>query len=276
VDFRSPGEGLGGADRVKAITEERRTILALLAALGAAIGLYYTHLRHELDRDSNRTDRYTKAVEQLGHDSSDVQLGGIYALERIALDSVRDRAVISEVLSAFIRERAKPDPSRTDLGPEVDPRSMAGPTTVVQAALTVLGRRPANDRTYPRADLNQTWLPGANLTGANLAGANLAGANLTGANLTGANLSGAILMGATFTHADLSGADLTVVNLNGAKITHASLGRANLSGASLGWADLTSTQFTLAQLDGANLYGANLTDTNLTDEQWAVTWQEHK
>ena len=36
------------------------------------------------------TDRYTKAIEQLGSDKLDVRIGGIYALERIALDSDKD------------------------------------------------------------------------------------------------------------------------------------------------------------------------------------------
>jgi hypothetical protein len=108
VDFRGMSKDFSPSERVKAVSEERRSILALLAAIGAAIGLYYTRLRHDRDRDSNRTDRYTKAVEQLGHDSPDIQLGGIYALERIALDFVRDRGVMSEVLSAFIQEHTKP------------------------------------------------------------------------------------------------------------------------------------------------------------------------
>jgi hypothetical protein len=32
------------------------------------------------------TDRYTKAIEQLGSDRLDVRIGGIYALERVARD----------------------------------------------------------------------------------------------------------------------------------------------------------------------------------------------
>src|SRR6516164_8690295 len=36
------------------------------------------------------TDRYTRAIEQLGSKELDVRIGGIYALERIARDSARD------------------------------------------------------------------------------------------------------------------------------------------------------------------------------------------
>ena len=36
------------------------------------------------------TERFTRAVEHLGSDNLEIRLGGIYALERIARDSVRD------------------------------------------------------------------------------------------------------------------------------------------------------------------------------------------
>ena len=80
--------------------------MALFAGIGAAITLWFTAQRHQLDRDANRTDRYTKAVEQLGDDAKPaVQLGGVYALERVAIDSLRDRAVAFDVLSAFVRQQ---------------------------------------------------------------------------------------------------------------------------------------------------------------------------
>jgi uncharacterized protein YjbI with pentapeptide repeats len=287
VDFRGLGDGLSPVDRVKAVTEERRSMLALLAAIGAAIGLYYTHLRHELDRDSNRTDRYTKAVEQLGHDSPDVQLGGIYALERIALDSVRDRVVISEVLSAFIRERAKTNPGHdSEHGPpDAGSERFAGPTTVVRAALTVLARRPSNDLSYPGADLAGADLAGADVPGANLADADLSGADLTGANLTFANLRHAKLVRADLTRAnlfhaslidadmfranladaDLSGADLTAARMADADLALANLTGANLSVASLISARMVSADLTRADLTHANLADADLSDANLTD-----------
>ena len=35
------------------------------------------------------TDRYTKAIKQLGSKKLDVRIGGIYALERVARDSAQ-------------------------------------------------------------------------------------------------------------------------------------------------------------------------------------------
>jgi hypothetical protein len=51
------------------------------------------------------TERFSKAVEQLGSDKIEVRLGGIYALERIAHDSDRDHWTIMEVLTSFIQEK---------------------------------------------------------------------------------------------------------------------------------------------------------------------------
>ena len=67
------------------------------------------------DEQGQVTDRYTKAIEQLGSDKLDVRIGGIYALERIARDSARDHPTVMEVLTAFIREHSHeqwppPDP----------------------------------------------------------------------------------------------------------------------------------------------------------------------
>jgi hypothetical protein len=124
------GPELEGAELTRAVTEERRIVLAGLVAIGAALTLWYTHQRQELDRDANRTDRYTKAVEQLGDDTKpSVQLGGVYALERVAKDSERDRAVSIEVLSAFVRQQSKSrvvgrDATATQKGPTRETRQL--------------------------------------------------------------------------------------------------------------------------------------------------------
>ena len=98
------------------------------------------------------TDRYTKAIEQLGSEKLDVRIGGIYALERIARDSARDHPTVMEVLAAFIREHSRehwplPEPD-TDAVP---PRKTRPD---VQAAVTVIGRRVScNDRPGAAIDL---------------------------------------------------------------------------------------------------------------------------
>jgi len=135
------------------------------------------------------TDRYTKAIEQLGSSNLEVRIGGVYALERVARDSARDHLTVMEVLAAFIRDhshdRWRKHRSGTDM-----PKQATLPD--VQAACTVIGRR---DTTVPQ-DIN---LAAVNLAAADLTSANLARADLTGADLGGAILNGADLGGPSST-----------------------------------------------------------------------------
>ena len=203
----------------------RGRLLTFGAGLFAAGALVFTARNFTLSREGQVTDRYTKAIEQLGSDKLDVRIGGIYALERVARDSARDHPTVMEVLSAFIREH-----SHEAWPPSDHPASPAqirstGPD--VQAAVTVVGRRDAKRDVerinLRRADFTRANLTGADLSRANLSRAHLTGADLTGADLTGANLTGANLLFARLTHADLSRADLSDANLS----------RAHLDGADL-------------------------------------------
>jgi uncharacterized protein YjbI with pentapeptide repeats len=238
------------------------TALAALAALyfnnkGTRESLQATRDQLALSEQGQITDRFSKAVAQLGtKDSIEVRLGGIYALERIARDSMRDHPTVMEVLSAFVREHSP-------LG-----TCVTGPTTVpttdVQAALTVLGR---HDQTRDRDPLNleSSCLAGANLIEANLTRAQLTGADLTKANLSGANLTYASLTRANLINADLAWANLTYASLTEANLTGAFFYRANLTRAFLSGANLTRAQLTRADLTDASLTGANLTDADLTE-----------
>ena len=73
-----------------ALDNARGRLLTLGAGLFAAGALVFTARNFALSREGQVTDRYTKAIEQLGSDKLDVRIGGIYALERVARDSARD------------------------------------------------------------------------------------------------------------------------------------------------------------------------------------------
>lgn len=258
----------------------RGRLLTLGAGLLAASALIYTARSFTLSRVGQVTDRYTKAIEQLGSDKLDVRIGGIYALERVARDSAKDHPTVMEVLAAFVREHSR------EAWPLSEPESEDSERALrpdVQAAVTVIGRRDRrNDRQRLdlfnadlrgadlwRANLTRALLAEADLTGAYLADANLAGAYLGGADLTRARLGDANLTGAYLTDADLTGAyldgaDLTRAVLNRTKLGGAKLDDANLTGAYLGGADLTGAYLTGAKLDRAVLRGAILADADLT------------
>lgn len=77
--------------------------VGLLALVGASVGVYVGWRQLQLTREGQVTDRFLRAVDQLGSDKVEVRFGGIYALERIARDSPSDRSAITEVLSAYVR-----------------------------------------------------------------------------------------------------------------------------------------------------------------------------
>ena len=219
------------------------------------------------------TDRYSKAVEQLGDDKLDVRLGGIYALEQIVFDSPRqrDQATIVEVLSAFVRIHSDPlyqyKSSLLDLGElrhvsAQEQQRLATeyvadldkPPVDVQAAVTVLGRLPLR-KGATRGDLSAAQLVGADLFKADLSSVNLAGANLTKAVLNEATLTKSLLLNADLSNAFLINTDLTETRLFKANLTEAWLLEANL----------TAAIFIGAQLSKANLTGANITMADFTN-----------
>jgi hypothetical protein len=156
----------------------------ILAGTALLSGLYFTWRTLQVNREGQITERFTRAIDQLGNESEDVRLGGIYALERISRESQEDYWPIMEVLTAYVRQHAY----------WVSEEARPAPVTI-QATMTVLRRRTRSFRhgEPEPLDLRETRLAEANLQGANLHGTNLQGANLQGANLRSANLSGAIL-----------------------------------------------------------------------------------
>lgn len=81
---------VGGSLHETALDNARGRLLTLGAGLFAAGALWFTARSFTLSREGQVTDRYTKAITQLGSKKLDVRIGGIYPLERIARDSARD------------------------------------------------------------------------------------------------------------------------------------------------------------------------------------------
>ncbi len=216
-----------GALHETAVDNARGRLLTLGAGLFAVGALVFTARNFTLSREGQVTDRYTKAIEQLGSDKLDVRIGGIYALERVARDSARDHPTVMEVLTAFIRDHSREQWPPLDSGGR-EPERSTRPD--VQAAVTVVGRQDAKHG-IRRIDLTGADLGGANLASANLPAVQLGGANLAHANLEYANLARAVLIRADLTGADLGGANLAHANLLDADLGGANFASANLSGA---------------------------------------------
>jgi uncharacterized protein YjbI with pentapeptide repeats len=271
------------AEEIPALVNEyRRTWAQILGGAALLSGIYFTWRTLQVNREGQITDRFTRAIDQLGKVEDgqklfEIRVGGIYALERIARESEEDYWPIMQILIAYVRQNAPRTPPRlaeaaqqrtedatheqhaeegsrgksetTELSP--DP----SPDPDIEAIMTVLRRR---KRYYAhgepdRLDLSATILSGALLGEVNLSGADLRGADLSAAQLNGADFSGAYIWWALLVEASLIGAILNGADLN----------EADLSGAILNGADLSG-----ANLSGVNLYGADLSGVQyLTQEQ---------
>ncbi len=239
--------------------------------------------RQESHRPPGTTEVFSKAVDQLGSVKAQICLGGIYTLERISRESRHDHYVVMEVLTAFVRERARwsgqegvpSTPATSGRQASNDLKSSRREMAKdVAAALAVIIRREnaCKGREGSRIDLRGTNLGPvdfahaplrkSNLSGTNLIGANLVSANLSGAHMSRANLRGASLIGASLARANLCGADLSLANLRGADLHEADISWADLKDASLYGANLAGATVIEARLGGACLHGANLHRSN--------------
>ncbi|MBB4905827.1 pentapeptide repeat-containing protein [Actinophytocola algeriensis] len=105
------------------------------------------------------TELYTRAVDQLGSDKLPVQLGGLYALERLGQGNVDQRQTIVNVLCAYLR-------MFTDAAADVD-TARQPQQRVREAAGAILATHLREDRAFwPDIDLD---LSGASLLGFDLA-----------------------------------------------------------------------------------------------------------
>lgn len=222
--FVSDRSSLQVGTRWQAIAAARTAFVQLLGGIALLCGLYFTARTYWLARVSQRNDRFAGAVDNLGkHDSGAAQAGGAYILYLLAQEDPGYWPIVEEVLVHVVRNGATDAAAGTARSHEA-----------VQAALTVLGRRPnrpsgSKGRPLNLAGLNLNGYDvggGANLDRAALQGSQLRGTKLSGASLIGASLDNAVLDGA-----DLSGADLREATLMGAVFHDANMYRANLADA---------------------------------------------
>ncbi|UXY27563.1 pentapeptide repeat-containing protein [Streptomyces sp. HUAS TT20] len=280
------------------ITGFRTMLVALGVGAVAAVTLYYTHRNHvlglrqyeqvqeqfehtrvrdqeqsELTREGQVTERYVEAIKLLASENLTERLGGIYALERIMRDSKKDHATVVEVLAAFVRQRAaagnEEGSDEKDVKPDED----------VQAALTVLGRRPIHDDVPTYINLRHTDLRGADLSDAKLDQVDLRNARLQRVHFARAFLQNAVFQGAALHKADfsfthLSGAifyqagmeetALWQADARNAVFSYANMERARLREANLQDAAFLHTQLTSAEFHDADLAHAVLKDVDLS------------
>jgi hypothetical protein len=229
--------------RLQLRNDVRTTGVQLLGGTALVLGVYFTARSLSVNREYQISDRYSKAIEQIGHEALQVRLGGIYGLDLIARQSRADYDAVISVLCAFIRVRA----GAGDDGSARD-------EDVAAALLVVAHRNISHERgRYVEIDLSEADLAGANLRNAQLAGAWILRSNLRTAWLGAASLVNAQLVGSNLDGAFLVGADL-----RGAGLKSASMRSAHLEITDLRGTDLSETA-----LDGAALAGCRYDATTV-------------
>jgi hypothetical protein len=259
--------------RLKLQNDLRATLLQGLAGVAVLTGAFYTYRQVQTGRqqlhvaqEGQVTERFTRAIDQLGHEEIDVRIGGIYALKRIAKDSSADRATVADVLAAYVRNHSPWPPSRPGQyvanAPINQIPMMARRAPDIQSALTVLAHRLPSQDNDGRLDLAY-----ADLRKANLRSAQSKQTYLIGTHLEKALLAGADFADSAFERAYLKGAQLVSANLRKARFDGAHLEDADLRGAHLEDADLRG-----AHLEDADLRGAHVNSQTMWPK--GFNWQE--
>jgi uncharacterized protein YjbI with pentapeptide repeats len=257
--------------KLKLEDDTRKTFAQIVGGAVLLGGLVFTFNTFRLQQEGQFTDRFTKAVTQIGDDKLEVRLGGLYALERIAKDSPKDHWTVMEILSAYVREKAKKkdeivkntesNSNKIESNEIDEAKEIPKIATDVQAALTIIGRR----KSEQDSKTDKINLSGTDLSGADLSKSNLSDANLMNVNLIWANLSKSNLKGIDLRYSNLANADLSTSNLSKGKLTGVNLTDSNLHRVDLSSCELDSVVLHKAFLDYAILQSVFLVDVDLSD-----------
>ncbi|MEW2166444.1 pentapeptide repeat-containing protein [Streptomyces sp. NPDC007084] len=288
VDHDLAGASVAAQDRLTAVNDVRTTLLQVLGGLVVLFGAYATWRQLRVSQDGLRatqegyvTDRFSRAVDQLGSDKLDVRIGGLHALWRIAEQSARDREAIISIQAAYLRTHLAwppdgPGSPAADV-PINDIAPLETRAADAQVALTALGvlcrqREESwvnlSSTDLRRADCDGLWFPEVNfdracMEAASLYHTNLTQASLVSVNLRHADLTTAILRRARCVLADLRAAKLVETDLRDTDFTETDLREANLRKADAQGAVFHRADLRMADLRGTDLRTANLVEARL-------------
>jgi len=272
----------------------RTTVSQIIGGFIILIGIYFSienllnaQLSLNIAREGQITERFGKAVEQLGSDNVDINLGGIFALGRVGRDSPEDHWQVVQVLTAYLRRK-------TRLGsisgaqelyhshiltklPGCDFR-YERPLEEVQAVMNVVSLRKweYENFQFQAIHLENCFLEGVVITNTNLLGSSFASSDLLGStfsyvNLDSSNFLAARLDGAQIANSTFKGAFLQHSNFLCSFLENIHFDDANLQYVDFRRSTINKVYFHNASLNGALLQGVDLRGAfDLTKEQLDV------
>ncbi|MDB5158536.1 MAG: Pentapeptide repeat family protein [Mucilaginibacter sp.] len=258
--------------------EFRKTIAQIIGGLFVFVGLYFTWSQLSETRESISisqqvflTDRYSKAIDQLGSSNPQIRLGGIFSLEKLASSSKEYISVVNNVLATYIRQKSNDTSTYT--------------FEEIQAAVGIISFRETN-RDYlidndHGVNISNSILKNLYFENARLPYAKMVKSVFTESTFINANLSYVSGMEADFSKTNLSNSILSQSNfyggsfkqsiMKGSIIKNSNLQLVNFSEANLINCDLNGSDLSDANLYGAILYGADLsTVKGITKDQIKV------
>jgi len=232
--------------------EFRKTVAQTIGGLLVLGGLFFTWGQLSATRESISisqqvflTDRYSKAIDQLGSNNPQIRLGGIFSLEKLASGSKEYISVVNKVLATYIRQKSK------------DTSTYA--FEEIQAAVGIISFRETN-RDYLIDDDH----------GVNISNSLLKATNFDNARLAHAKMVNSIFTESTFTNADLSNVSGMEADFSKTNLTNSNLSQSNFYGGSfeqsiMKGSVIKNSNFQLVNLSEANLINCDLNGSDLSD-----------
>ena len=258
-----------------------KTIAQAAAAATLLVGLWFTNRTVqnsqetlELSHRSHDSDRFSKATEQLGHDKTSVQIGGLFTLQALFFEAKADRTAIFNTIHHYVNDVATFDPYDDEARKVAASNPAAAGLTVVSELLASPeyrslgsgGKVPLWGCNFNFAELGE-----GDLSEASFMRSTLRNATFTALPMSGTDFTSADLTGVTFEGCDLSGATFNGAILSGAKFIHGHDRLVLTNGGRYKWD-------TSWELEGTDFSGATfiLTDFSHTDLSKAIglTWAE--
>ncbi len=245
------------SERFRMEDEARKTLAQIIGGIFVLIGLIVTFnayqvsvQKQDLDRDAQMTDRFSKAITHLSDEKLVVRIGGLFELERIAIDSPKDAPTTKQLIYAYLHNNfsnSKSDSSKPAKASVVRKNSnglsienFQSPSEL-QTIINVI--QSISD------DLERLDMRSLDLSDRNLARGKYIYANFSNTDLTGAILFASDFKGADFRKSNLSRASTDIAE-------HVEIGRSLVT--------LITPEAARAIFSQADFEDANLTDADLT------------
>lgn len=234
----------------------------------------------QIDRETYYTTIFAKSVELMGlvreskratADGNEItlsvpniesRLGALYSLERLLSESVRDQRAIIETICPYIRENSSLEIAQdeTEAAHFLLTKSSPKPTrrADVQAALTIIGRRPEIIRARAEREEWRIDLRNANLMAYDFSNLNYDNARFDNSCLNAANMSGGSFIGCVFKNTGMRAANMTATIFQEADFDHCDLHGAEIEASDFSSAKFVNTDLRAAKVISFNIKGADL------------------